>query len=84
MTASLSAANSNLPSPASDLSTLISASSNKGFSATEMVALSVVFCWSIWFGFAAGLGLQLMVEQMVWVCSCKPSGQLEHMVWLAV
>ncbi|KAL6962497.1 peroxidase, partial [Sarracenia purpurea var. burkii] len=41
MTASLSAANSNLPSPASDLSTLISASSNKGFSATEMVALSV-------------------------------------------
>ncbi|KAL6987943.1 NAD(+) salvage pathway protein [Sarracenia purpurea var. burkii] len=39
-TASLSAANSNLPSPASDLSTLISAFSNKGFSAKEMVALS--------------------------------------------
>ncbi|KAL6966826.1 hypothetical protein U1Q18_032620 [Sarracenia purpurea var. burkii] len=49
MTASLSAANSNLPSPASDLSTLISASSNKGFSATEMVALSgLVFgCGSV-------------------------------------
>ncbi|KAL6973756.1 peroxidase, partial [Sarracenia purpurea var. burkii] len=49
----LSAANSNLPSPASDLSTLISASSNKGFSAKEMVALSglsgftiLVWVWS--------------------------------------
>ncbi|KAL6965228.1 hypothetical protein U1Q18_036280, partial [Sarracenia purpurea var. burkii] len=43
MTASLSAANSNLPSPASDLSTLFSASSNKGFSAIEMVALSAAY-----------------------------------------
>ncbi|KAL6967045.1 peroxidase [Sarracenia purpurea var. burkii] len=51
MTASLSAANSNLPSPASYLSTLISASSNKGFSAKEMVALS------------DGLGLHL---QTIW------------------
>ncbi|XP_058214731.1 cationic peroxidase 1-like [Rhododendron vialii] len=39
-TASLSAANSNLPSPASSLSALITAFSNKGFTATEMVALS--------------------------------------------
>lgn len=39
-TASLSAANSNLPSPALSLSGLISAFSNKGFTAKEMVALS--------------------------------------------
>jgi peroxidase len=39
-TASLSAANSQLPSPLMDLSDLISAFSNKGFSAKEMVALS--------------------------------------------
>ncbi|KAI8557201.1 hypothetical protein RHMOL_Rhmol05G0317900 [Rhododendron molle] len=39
-TASLSAANSNLPSPASNLSVLISNFSNKGFTAKEMVALS--------------------------------------------
>ncbi|KAI8557199.1 hypothetical protein RHMOL_Rhmol05G0317700 [Rhododendron molle] len=39
-TASLSAANSNLPSPASSLSALITAFSNKGFTANEMVALS--------------------------------------------
>ncbi|XP_022761429.1 cationic peroxidase 1-like [Durio zibethinus] len=39
-TASLSAANSNLPSPALNLSGLISAFSNKGFTANEMVALS--------------------------------------------
>ncbi|OWM79992.1 hypothetical protein CDL15_Pgr006296 [Punica granatum] len=39
-TASLSAANSELPSPFSDLSDLISAFSNKGFTAKEMVALS--------------------------------------------
>lgn len=39
-TASLEDANSNLPSPAFNLSTLISAFSNKGFTANEMVALS--------------------------------------------
>ncbi|XP_076893845.1 cationic peroxidase 1-like [Bidens hawaiensis] len=39
-TASLSAANSNLPGPASSLSALISSFSNKGFTANEMVALS--------------------------------------------
>ncbi|KAH7839052.1 hypothetical protein Vadar_034281 [Vaccinium darrowii] len=39
-TASLSAANSQLPSPLMDLSDLISAFSKKGFSAKEMVALS--------------------------------------------
>lgn len=39
-TASLKDANSNLPSPAFNLSTLISAFSNKGFTANEMVALS--------------------------------------------
>jgi peroxidase len=39
-TASQSAANSNLPSPASSLSALITAFSNKGFTAKEMVALS--------------------------------------------
>ncbi|KAL4587186.1 hypothetical protein LXL04_000053 [Taraxacum kok-saghyz] len=39
-TASQSAANSNLPSPASSLSGLISSFSNKGFTANEMVALS--------------------------------------------
>ncbi|KAK6938109.1 hem peroxidase [Dillenia turbinata] len=39
-TASLSAANSNLPAPTSDLSTLISAFGNKGFTAKEMVVLS--------------------------------------------
>ncbi|GKV02228.1 hypothetical protein SLEP1_g14687 [Rubroshorea leprosula] len=39
-TASQSAANSNLPSPLSSLSTLISVFSNKGFTAKEMVALS--------------------------------------------
>ncbi|KAI9116088.1 hypothetical protein K1719_013018 [Acacia pycnantha] len=39
-TASLSAANSNLPSPFSDLSALITTFSNKGFTAKEMVALS--------------------------------------------
>ncbi|KAI8557198.1 hypothetical protein RHMOL_Rhmol05G0317600 [Rhododendron molle] len=39
-TASASAANSNLPSPASSLSALITAFSNKGFTAKEMVALS--------------------------------------------
>lgn len=39
-TASLSAANSNLPSPASSLSGLISSFSNKGFTANEMIALS--------------------------------------------
>ncbi|KAL7599184.1 hypothetical protein Lser_V15G25829 [Lactuca serriola] len=39
-TASQSAANSNLPSPASSLSSLISSFSNKGFTANEMVALS--------------------------------------------
>ncbi|XP_050288938.1 cationic peroxidase 1-like [Quercus robur] len=39
-TASLSAANSDLPSPAMDLKDLISTFSNKGFSTKEMVALS--------------------------------------------
>ncbi|KAI3829488.1 hypothetical protein L1987_03613 [Smallanthus sonchifolius] len=39
-TASLSGANSNLPSGASSLSTLISSFSNQGFTANEMVALS--------------------------------------------
>ncbi|KAK2981807.1 hypothetical protein RJ640_010324 [Escallonia rubra] len=39
-TASLSAANSNIPSPALNLSGLITAFSNKGFNANEMVALS--------------------------------------------
>ncbi|KAH7867467.1 hypothetical protein Vadar_033877 [Vaccinium darrowii] len=39
-TASLSAANSNLPSPASSLNSLITAFSNKGFTTKEMVALS--------------------------------------------
>ncbi|PSS34742.1 Cationic peroxidase [Actinidia chinensis var. chinensis] len=39
-TASLSAANSNLPGPGSSLSGLITAFSNKGFTAKEMVALS--------------------------------------------
>ncbi|KAK4268465.1 hypothetical protein QN277_025120 [Acacia crassicarpa] len=39
-TASLSAANSNLPSPFLNLSALITAFSNKGFTAKEMVALS--------------------------------------------
>ncbi|KAL6992240.1 peroxidase [Sarracenia purpurea var. burkii] len=38
-TASLSAANSDIPSPFLDLSDLISAFSNKGFTAEEMVAL---------------------------------------------
>ncbi|KAK9998899.1 hypothetical protein SO802_018502 [Lithocarpus litseifolius] len=39
-TASLSAANSDIPSPAMDLKDLISSFSNKGFSTKEMVALS--------------------------------------------
>nr|DAD40155.1 TPA_asm: hypothetical protein HUJ06_014478 [Nelumbo nucifera] len=39
-TASLNAANNNLPSPFSDLSALLSAFSNKGFTAKELVALS--------------------------------------------
>jgi len=39
-TASLSTANSDLPGPSSDLSGLISAFSNKGFTTKEMVALS--------------------------------------------
>lgn len=39
-TASLSTANSDLPAPTSDLSALITAFSNKGFTANEMVALS--------------------------------------------
>ncbi|KAF8042083.1 hypothetical protein BT93_A0629 [Corymbia citriodora subsp. variegata] len=39
-TASLSAANSNIPAPTLSLSGLISAFSNKGFTAKEMVALS--------------------------------------------
>ncbi|GMY25773.1 cationic peroxidase 1-like [Fagus crenata] len=39
-TASLSAANSNIPAPTLNLSGLISAFSNKGFTAKEMVALS--------------------------------------------
>ncbi|KAL7247207.1 hypothetical protein ACSBR2_002176 [Camellia fascicularis] len=39
-TASLSSANSELPSPFMDLSDLISAFSNKGFTTTDMVALS--------------------------------------------
>lgn len=39
-TASLSAANSNIPAPTLNLSALITAFSNKGFSAKEMVALS--------------------------------------------
>ncbi|KAL0419284.1 UNVERIFIED_CONTAM: Cationic peroxidase 1 [Sesamum radiatum] len=39
-TASLDAANTDIPSPVMDLSELISAFSNKGFSAKEMVALS--------------------------------------------
>ncbi|PQQ12286.1 cationic peroxidase 1-like [Prunus yedoensis var. nudiflora] len=39
-TASLSAANSNLPGPQLNLAALISAFSNKGFTAKEMVALS--------------------------------------------
>ncbi|ONK62462.1 uncharacterized protein A4U43_C07F4100 [Asparagus officinalis] len=39
-TASLSTANSDLPSPTSDLSTLISAFSKKGLSTTDMVTLS--------------------------------------------
>ncbi|KAH7514724.1 hypothetical protein FEM48_Zijuj11G0120900 [Ziziphus jujuba var. spinosa] len=38
--ASLSAANSNIPSPAQNLSGLITSFSNKGFTANEMVALS--------------------------------------------
>ena len=40
ITASFSAANSDIPSPTSDLSDLISAFSKKGLSATDMVALS--------------------------------------------
>ncbi|PKU73474.1 cationic peroxidase 1-like [Dendrobium catenatum] len=39
-TASLSEANSDIPSPASDLNTLISAYAKKGLSTTDMVALS--------------------------------------------
>lgn len=39
-TASLGAANSDLPSPLMDLSDLITSFSNKGFTAKEMVALS--------------------------------------------
>lgn len=39
-TASLSAAKTDLPSPFSDLSALISAFSKKGFTAKELVALS--------------------------------------------
>ncbi|KAL3536594.1 hypothetical protein ACH5RR_005055 [Cinchona calisaya] len=39
-TASLSAANSNIPAPGLNLNALISAFSNKGFAAKEMVALS--------------------------------------------
>lgn len=39
-TASLSAANSNIPAPTLNLSGLITAFSNKGFTAKEMVALS--------------------------------------------
>lgn len=39
-TASLDAANTDLPSPLADLSGLISTFSNKGFTANEMVALS--------------------------------------------
>lgn len=42
-TASLSAANSNIPAPTLNLSGLISAFSNKGFTATEMVALSGIY-----------------------------------------
>lgn len=39
-TASLSAANSDIPSPILDLSDLITSFSNKGFTAKEMVALA--------------------------------------------
>lgn len=39
-TASFSDANSNIPKPTSDLSTLISEFSNKGLSTTDLVALS--------------------------------------------
>lgn len=44
-TASLSAANSNIPGPSLNLNALISAFSNKGFTAREMVALSGLFVW---------------------------------------
>lgn len=39
-TASLSTANTDLPSPASSLSTLLAAFARKGLSSTDMVALS--------------------------------------------
>lgn len=39
-TASLSAANTDLPSPASSLSTLLAAFAKKGLNSTDMVALS--------------------------------------------
>ena len=42
-TASLSTANTDLPSPASSLSTLLAAFARKGLSSTDMVALSGAF-----------------------------------------
>jgi peroxidase len=42
-TASLSTANTDLPSPASSLSTLLAAFARKGLSGTDMVALSGAF-----------------------------------------
>ncbi|KAK7854405.1 cationic peroxidase 1 [Quercus suber] len=46
-TANLSDSNSDLPTPALNLSGLISAFSNKGFTAQEMVALSGEYCLKI-------------------------------------
>lgn len=54
-TASLSAANSNIPAPTLNLSALITAFSNKGFSAKELVALSGLFYY-LTVGLAVFLG----------------------------
>lgn len=45
-TASLSGANSELPSPFGDLSTIISSFSNKSFTTNEMVALSGTYIYT--------------------------------------